>query len=295
MTVPDQSSSQNRGSISRDVSIRSYAAFVTTYWALLLFMLILGLVIGFALHLMSPLRYTSTAHMVIVATTVSGADETQTDVSMDSALQLLRSDQVIGEAARSVEYPGGSSALNRDLTTRPIINSRILRVSVAAVDAESARRAVTAVTDRFFEVRRQGLEAAASTQEVAVEAQLDVVDSELARQYRLSADVDDTDSEQGVDEQEVVETAEIRRLVRMRGELHGEKAYLAMSSPDPGYLSRPPTDPIRGGRSGLAITVTSTATLFLLAGITLGAMHQRNTRHAHQGQHRPQQLIRSHV
>lgn len=285
----------SRRGVARDASIASYAAFIVTYRALLVVALGLGLGLGIALYVLSPLQYTSTAHMVIVATTVSASDETQTDVSMDSALQLLRSDQVIGEVAREIDYPGGASELNRDLTTRPIINSRILRVSVAAVDAPSARRAVTAVSDRFFEVRRQAMEAAALNRAVAVEAQLEVVDSELTRQYRLSSDEDGTEPQDFVDGQRVEETAEIRRLVRLRGDLHGEKAYLSMAAPDPGYLSRPPTLPTRGSRSGFAITVSSTATVFLLGGIILGALHHGRVRHVRQGQHRPQQLSRSHA
>lgn len=263
-----------------------YAQFVTRYRALLVFALATGLLGGLALHLSMPQRYTSTAHMVIVATTLSGVSDAQTDVSIDSALQLLRSDQVVGHVARDIDYPGGPSALGRDVNTRPIINSRILRISVAALDPDAAHEATTAVVNRFFDVRKQGLVSVALSQQAAVEAELAVVEAELAERFQFSPEDESTLLEELDDGQGFMDPLGVRQLVTRQTQLQGEKAFLEISEPNPGYLSRPPTDPSQGSRTGFAVTMSSVVTLSLMAAVGIATLHQMRSERMRRGQHR---------
>lgn len=278
--------------VEQERTLSTYAGFIVTYRALLIVALVAGLVGGVLVHLSKPVRYTSTAHMVIVATTVGADDETTVDVSIDSALQLLRSDQVIGQVARDIDYPGGAVALNEDVTTRPITNSRIVRLSVAARDPQTALQATLAITDRFFEVRRQGLEAAAASRAEAVDAELGVVEDELSQRYRLVPEAELMSGEESVEDQIQSDTTGIARLVTRRAQLSGEKASLAMAESNPGYLSRPPTEALQGNRSGLAITVTSVLTLTFVAAVGLAALHGRQPPRDLRGQHRQPLLAR---
>lgn len=272
-------------------TLGTYTAFVFRYRTLLILSVVAGLTCGLAVHFSSPERYTSTAHMVIVATTVGDADETQEDVSIDSALQLLRSDQVMGHVARQINYPGGAGSLSDDVATRPVINSRIVRLSVSALDPPTAQRAAAALTDRFFEVRSEALTAAALARIDSVDAELAVVETELAARYQLATEDDLLDLEEPVGE-EVSDATGIRSLVTRRAQLHGERAFLEISAPNAGYLSRPATEPGGGSRTGLAITVSSVTTLILLAAIGLAALHQMRPAQPVRGQHRPPRLVR---
>lgn len=261
-------------------SLQTYARFVYAYHRILILGLVFGMAAGTAVHLAQPVRYTSTAHLVIVATEVSGVSDNASDVSIDSALQLLRSDQVVGEAARAIGYPGGGAALNDDLALRPIVNSRIVRLSVAALDPELAQKAAEAMTDRFFTVRAEGLRRTATQRASTVSLELEVVESELDRRYALDiADEEDPETEEEVD-QEVDEGVELApsgtaELVTLRAQLYGELTAVDIAEHDPGYLSRPPTTPVAGGRSGLAITVSSMATIGVLIATAAAALHSR--------------------
>lgn len=253
-------------------SLESYARFVQSYRIFLLIGLLVGLAIGLGAHLSQPLRYTSTTHMVIVATTVSGSEDSASEVSIDSALQLLRSDRVVGRVAQETEYPGGAAALNDDLTTRPITNSRIVRLSVTALDPDVAQETVAATSKRFFEVRAQGLVRTAQARADAASAELDVVEAELGRRYAL--DVSEELTPEELEEEARLAPAGIADLVTLRAQLYGELATFSISEPNPGYLSRPATRAPQGARSGFAVTVTSAATLGLLGAVGIAALHQ---------------------
>lgn len=277
MTPPTRTAADLPVTWGGDPTLHDYASFLYRHRAIMLVALLVGLVAGPTYHFTQPARYTSTAHMVIVATTLSRTVEDQRDVSIDSALQVLRSDQVLVQAARSVDYPGGAAALNDDLTTRPIVNSRIVRVSVSALDPGAAQGAVTALVERFYAVRANGLRTVADGRASAVSAEIDVVEAEIARRYGL------VDGEGAPDE--AVDPGATQRmvtgiapLVTLRAQLHSEKAALAISEPDPGYLSRPATEPLRAERSGFAITMSSAVTLSMLAAVGWCALHDLRAR-----------------
>lgn len=266
-------------------TVTSYADFVRRYRLLLAGAVVLGLLTGALAHLAKPLQFTSTADMVIVATAVVEADGTERDVSIDSALQLLRSDRVIGHVARELDYPGGATGLDGDVITRPVINSRIVRLSVAAPDPELAQRSTSALVDRFFELRQQGLLSSARGRAQAVDSELAAVELELAHLYGLVTDAqvatsgDDAESAGAA----ARPTVDVGTLVRLRAQLHGEQASLALVDPNPGYLRRPATEPRGGARPGMAITMSSALTLSLLAAVAVGALHQTRGNRARAG------------
>lgn len=162
--------------------------------------------------------------------------------------------------------------MNDDLTTRPIINSRIVRLSVTALDPDVAQETVAATTRRFFEVRAQGLARAAEARANAASAELDVVEAELGRRYALGAP--EELSPEDLEEEARLAPAGVTDLVTLRAQLYGELAAFSISKPNPGYLSRPATRPLQGGRPGLAITVSSGAVLGLLTAVGAAALHQ---------------------
>lgn len=254
-------------------TLHSYVSFVYRYRWMMVVFLLTGVVAGMTVHLTKPVRYTSTAHMVIVATTASGSSSTGSDLSIDSAIQLLRSDEVLGRAAQAVGYPGGTTALKVDLTTRPIVNSRIVRVSVSALDPADARFATSAVVEEFYQIRAVALRQAAEDRSAAVSAEIDVVEDELAQRYGLLPQQDATPQEL---DQIVIprDVGGIAPLATRRAQLHGELAALAISEAEPGYPSRPATEPQQGQRSGTTITVASAVTLSMLTAVGMAALHQ---------------------
>lgn len=255
--------------VSGGPTLTTYVDFVRRYRLLLTAAVILALCAGAILHATKPQRFTSSADMVVVATAVVGGLNAERDVSIDSALQLLRSDRVIGHVAREIDYPGGPLGLDADVTTRPVVNSRIVRLSVDALDPRTAQEAVTAVVERFYTVRQWGLQSAARNRAEVVEAELEAVESELARRYGLATDAQlPADPGADIAERPMVD---IGGLVELRAQLYGEQAALAIAEPNPGYVSRPPTTPTVGTRAGLAVTLSSALTVSLLAAVVTGA------------------------
>lgn len=259
-------------------TLHGYASFVRRHRLMMGVVLLIGLAVGMMVHLTQPVRYTSTAHMVILATTVSEASESETDLSIDSAIQLLRSDEVLGHAAREVSYPGGTTALMNDLRTRPIINSRIVRVSVSALEPADAQTAVNAVVERFYAVRADGLRGVAQDRAGAVSGEIEAVEAELARRFGLRPSDGATAEERNGDEARST-GAGIAPLVTLRAQLRGELAALEIFEANPGYPSRLASAPTRGARSGFAITMASTVTLSVLAAVGMGALHQLRDRY----------------
>lgn len=254
-------------------TLQTYSAFVRRRRGLLLLAVVVAAVIGGALHQMKPLRYTSTAHLVILSSTETPQSDGSANISIDSALQLLRSDEVLGPVAETLMYPGGPSALDEDLTLRPIINSRIVRLSVSAPTPDLAAAAASSVTQQFLDIRRGELKAVQASREQLLSDELSAVEEQLDDLYLLhgTAEMSSQDPDAAADASQDP-AARIGPLVSLRAQLHGDLAALSISEPNPGYLSRPATHPVHGQRSGLAITMASALVLSLLAAVGAGAL-----------------------
>lgn len=118
--------------------------------------LAVSLLVGLGLYYLTEPQYTARTDVVVAATPMAsgGADAS---VSIDSVVQVLRSDEVLGEVARALNYPGGAAELRADTTITPVINSRILQVYVSSPRQNEAYDAVRTLTERFIETRRQSL------------------------------------------------------------------------------------------------------------------------------------------
>ncbi|UNX55586.1 hypothetical protein MF406_04815 [Georgenia sp. TF02-10] len=246
-------------------TLASYALFVRRHRRLLVAAALVGVVLGLLVQLSKPERFTSSADVVLVSTTTRGGGSGEyRDTTIDSALQQLRSQEVLGRAAARMDYPGGSAGLGRDLIARPVPNSRIVRLSVSALAPATAVEAVTNVVDSLLEVRRSAIEAETQRRKQSVGGQLAAVNRELDR---LNLVVVQGEDPAGSNDR----TVGGRFLIEQRGYLRGEQAALATLRPDPGYVAQPPTVPTDGARTGLAVTMASTLTVAVVAAVTLAA------------------------
>lgn len=203
------------------------------------------------LYLASPAKFTARVDVVIVAVTGTSSAISDRDVSIDSAVQILYSDSVVGQTAREIGYPGRSSGLLEDLTISPVINSRILRLYVANADPRIAFETVSLLTENFLAERGARLAQLAQIRRGELKAGLDSLTQQV--------------TELGRSDTPITERREmLSNLSAERTQLEFAIAALDTIPPEPGFISRQPVLPTTAHRpmfasyfaSALAIAIT---------------------------------------
>ncbi|MBG6217305.1 capsular polysaccharide biosynthesis protein [Arthrobacter sp. CAN_A6] len=236
-----------------DVDLAGYTELLRRYRMLFALALAVALAAGAGVYYSSEPEYTAQTELVVVTLSDLAAEEVRrpADVSIDSAVQVLLSDKVLGETARTLDYPGRSAGLLEDLTVSPLINSRILRIYVSASSALEARDAVQLLSQNFLAARKQSLDSVQRTTTESVTAQLAAVEANLALRER------------GDDAAAVVAAQDVTDLQAARYNLSTELTALALGEPEPGYISRHAELPSTGARTGTAIYLGSALALGL--------------------------------
>lgn len=214
-------------------------------------------------------QFTARTDVVVIAVTGSTNAATQSDVSIDSAVQILYSDAVLGETARLLDYPGRSSGLLDDLSIDPLINSRLLQLKVSNPDARLAYRAVTMLTERFLSARLQRLT------EQNEESRKELEETALSLQSQLASI-----GSSGL------EGLQRRELAQQLG-VELAEAQAAISAidnlpPSAGFVSRQAVMPAEAYRSGRAIFLASALGLALVASAIVAPQHLRNRKQLQQ-------------
>ena len=250
---------------ARPRSLQGYTALVRHNWLTSVAVMAASLAIGLGFHFTSEAEYTARTDVVVVAVsdlTLNG--ERTVDVSIDSAVQLLLSDRVLGQTARSLNYPGGVAGLRKDVTVSPIINSRILQLFVSAPEARIAHGAVSALADNFLKMRRDSLTAAAKDRAKTIAAQQAVLKRSIETGVAIN-DGPDADFDIG-------------KLNRERVQLEAELTALNIHEPDPGYISKAAVIPESAQRQGLLVRLGSALAAGMTVACGLAALkHHRGT------------------
>lgn len=174
-----------------------------------------------------PPRYEARTDVVVAAIPAFTTQKTVADLSIDSAVRLLTSDQVLGETARELDYPGGSAGLVADLTISPVVNSRILELYVRNEDSQLALGAVERLTDGLLAARTDRLEREAETRRNEIGARLAAIDDEL----------ESISSGNGAT---TLGKPDVTRLVEEQTALEGERVGISTLPTESGFLSRFP-------------------------------------------------------
>ncbi|GAA1120103.1 hypothetical protein GCM10009582_16610 [Arthrobacter flavus] len=223
-----------------------------------------SLIIGLLVFFGNEPRYTARTDVVVLAVSdLAGEASRPADVSIDSAVQVLLSDRVLGETARSLSYPGRSSGLLNDMTISPLINSRILRIYVSSLQPDEAHQAANALAEQFLAARRSSLLAADNTRADSIRAQIESVDLSLDQ---LSTSVVLTDDNAA--ESTAALTAE-------RVALQTELTALSIKELEPGYISHIDPIPTDSGRAGLPVHTASAVAVGLIVAALLNAALDR--------------------
>lgn len=231
--------------------------FIRRHWVLFLVATAISFTVGLTVHYQSAPLYTARTDVVVLAVSDLATENSRpADVSIDSAVQVLLSDRVLGETARSLEYPGRSSGLLNDMTISPIVNSRILRIYVSSLDPEVAYTAVNTLAEDFLTARRVSLLAADNRRSESIQAQIKSIDLSLEQLNNSVFLTDDSATDS---------TAE---LTAERAALDTELAAIAVNVLEPGYISHIDPVPTDSGRTGLPIFAASSVAL----GVALAAL-----------------------
>ncbi|WP_269938253.1 Wzz/FepE/Etk N-terminal domain-containing protein [Arthrobacter sp. HY1533] len=253
--APSHRRSEPAGQKYRELQFGDYVQFVRAHWAIIGSALVASLLVGIAVQLVLPPQYRARTDIAVVATTnLAKAGKVPRDVSIDSAVQVLLSDQVLGKTARETNYPGRSSGLLDDLTISPLINSRILQLNVSSQTPQQALDAVTVLARNFLDARQESLNAAQEARISAIKAQLATVTASLDRPTP-------TDPQQAVGSE-----SSNPALTRLQSDLQAELIALTVIDPDPGYITHAGTLPTSGTRPGFVISLASSAAVGLLLG-----------------------------
>lgn len=252
--IRDRLPTTGRSTDSRvDLRVRPRAVATRRNLVMYVSILAASLTVGLLVFFGNEPRYTARTDVVVLAVSdLAGEASRPADVSIDSAVQVLLSDRVLGETARSLSYPGRSSGLLEDMTISPIINSRILRIYVSSLQPDDAHQAVNALAEQFLEARRSSLLAADNTRADSIRAQIESVDLSLDQ---LSTSVRITDANS-------VESA--AELTAERVALQTELAALSINELEPGYISHIDPVPTDSNRTGLPVYAASAVAVGLV-------------------------------
>lgn len=258
LLAPSHRGSAAAGQKYRELQFGDYVQFVRAHWPIVGSTLVACLLVGMAVQLLLPPQYKARTDIAVVATTnLSTAGKDPRDVSIDSAVQVLLSDQVLGATARETNYPGRSSGLLDDLTISPLINSRILQLNVSAQTPQQALDAVSVLARNFLDARQKSLNSAQDARISAIRAQLATVTSSLDNPTA-------TEQQQGAGSE-----SSNRTLTQLQSDLQAELIALTVIEPDPGYITHVGTLPTSGTRPGFVISLASSAAVGLLLGCLL--------------------------
>lgn len=242
----------------RELQFGDYVSFVRAHRTLIGSTLVACLLVGMTIELVLPPQYKARTDIAVVATTnLSTAGKDPRDVSIDSAVQVLLSDQVLGATARETNYPGRSSGLLDDLTISPLINSRILQLNVSAQTPQQALDAVSVLARNFLDARQKSLNAAQEDRIAGIRAQLATVTTSLGKPN--AADQQRAAASDGSN----------RALTQLQSDLQAELIALTVIEPDPGYITHAGTLPTSSTRPGFVISMASSAAVGLLLGCLL--------------------------
>ncbi|WP_421015335.1 hypothetical protein [Glutamicibacter creatinolyticus] len=207
--------------------------------------------LGSAFYLMQPAKYSAQVDVVVVAVTSSSQVAADRDVSIDSAVQILYSDAVVGKTARELEYPGRSSGLLRELAISPIINSRILRLYVSNTDPQLAYRAVKLLSANFLEERLTRLESLEESRREELQAHIKVLRTEA--------------QEQQIEDIPISERREaLAESSEQISELEFALSAIDTIPPDPGFISRQAAVPDTAARPPVTVYFTSSLALAIV-------------------------------
>lgn len=207
--------------------------------------------VGGFFYLLSPAKYSARVDVVVVAVTSPSQSISERDISIDSAVQILYSDAVLGQTARALQYPGRSRALLDDLTISPLINSRLLRLSVANEQAQLAYDAVNLLTQNFLAERRVRLENLAEVRRGELESHIQALRNQIA----------DLQNQQ-FSESEERELS--RQLADQITDLEFAVAAIDTIPPEPGFISREAVMPTVASRPPATVYFASSMALAIV-------------------------------
>lgn len=175
------------GTDTRSSAVRSGALFtaVVREWRILLGLAVLGVLAGAVVTLLMPNRYTATSSVYMGQTMdANGAPVAGVDSDARALIQLLSSDEVLGEAARRT----GMGMTPADLGRNTAVTMG--GIAIIAVTDEDSRRAVLAV-DALAEVLLEQVAAGVDEKIATLEQQLTSSRAALARSEERSRNAQD--------------------------------------------------------------------------------------------------------
>lgn len=185
--------------------------------------LALALMLTVAVYWCKPPRFEARSDIVVVAIPSFSGQSRIVDISIDSAVQLLTSDQVLGTTARALNYSGGPDGLVDDLIISPVVNSRILRLYVRNEDPDLALHAVEMLSEELLLARSTRLERSSQVRLAEINARLQAIGSEL----------DSIDSGTALSSLDASAL-----LVDERTALEGEKVSIELLPTEAGFVAR---------------------------------------------------------
>lgn len=252
---------------SREPHVGDYMVLLRRYWLVIAVAVALAMLIGISVHISSPARYKARIDVVVIATSeVTSPTAVSSDVSIDSAVQILLSDRVLGETARALDYPGRSSGLLTDMTISPLINSRILQLYVTSPTPQMAYDAVTLLVQNFLDVRKEALLTDEKNAAATIQAQLASIQTALEQPISSAALTSSKPEPSN------------RELVAEQNRLQTQLISLSVNPPAPGYISHQAQMPNNTIRSGGYIVMASAASAGLLLGCAAAAALDRRRR-----------------
>lgn len=233
-----------------------------------------GLVVGLMLATLLPPELEASTTMLVqpIGVDLTQPESRQGLVEPALEMQLVRSTDVLSEAARAVQPAADAEALRRNLVVTSVADTSLLVLSTTATSEERALELVDAVTTAYLDQRRQRALDDVASRTTSVELRLTAAEDELQNVNEDLADL----AESGLDNVGRRSLLEGRRdvLTDQVLNLQQQLATLLQLNVEPGRITERPRITDDGGFAPV-LTVIGGTMLGLLLGAGLALLRDR--------------------
>jgi capsular polysaccharide biosynthesis protein len=237
--------------------------------ALVLLLVVLGAVAGACAAWLRPVSYSSSAHVLVNPTEGNAyAPSGRNDelVSLETEAQLVRSDDVLDNAAAQTDADDSGTELESGLQVTVPTNTQIIEVTFTSSDPDAAQATAQAIADAYLEVRRERAEELVAERVESIDDQTQEVLDNLRRATEAS--------QRGSDENRAFQGRLADALSGELVSLRTQRTALESTPLQPGSIYSPATEPTGESLTLTAALVAGGALLGLLLGLALALLRE---------------------
>lgn len=262
---------------NRALELGDYVAFIKRRWRWVALGLVLGLLAGAAYLQLAPKTYTSTAKVLVYATTSDTEAEngvTNSGVNLDTEAQIVQSVDVAEVAAEALGEDSDPVDLASHVTVTVPANTTVLEIAFDGSSPERAQAGASAFADAYLDNRASVARDAIDSDVDSLRARMDDLTSELSKVTREFAESDSSNERAVLRARRSQLTSELDTLNTTIGPLEGSvqspgRVIVGAQTPEAATSPRP------------YLVMVSAALLGFLGALALAILREKFDRRPH--------------